>query len=68
VHYKGVQDRALTREVPQSNFVTVLAWILIVGSGFVTFISLMQAVMLGFFFPTGQLSLGLSQEREKVAR
>jgi hypothetical protein len=44
-------------EVPRSNFVTVLAWILIVGSGFVTFISLMQAVMLAFFFPTEQFSL-----------
>jgi hypothetical protein len=46
-----------SREVPRSNFVTVLAWILIVGSGFVTFISLMQAVMLGFFFPLEQIPL-----------
>jgi hypothetical protein len=46
-----------SHEVPRSNFVTVLAWILIVGSGFATFISLMQAVMLGFFFPTEQFSL-----------
>jgi hypothetical protein len=44
-------------EVPRSNFVTVLAWLLIVGSGFVTFISLMQAVMLAFFFPAEQFSL-----------
>ena len=33
-------------EVPRSNFVTVLAWLLIAGSGFVTCISLTQAVML----------------------
>jgi hypothetical protein len=44
-------------EVPRSNFVTVLAWLLIVGSGFVTFISLMQAVMLAFFFPADQFSV-----------
>jgi hypothetical protein len=36
----------------RSSFVTALAWVLIAVSGFGTFISLMQAVMLTFFFPS----------------
>jgi hypothetical protein len=40
-------------EAPRSNFVTVLAWVLIVGSGLLTFVAVMQAVMLTFVFPHG---------------
>jgi hypothetical protein len=45
---------SLENRVPsQSNFVTVLAWVLIVSSGLATFISLMQAATLTFVFPRG---------------
>jgi len=41
-----------TALTPQrSTFVTVLAWIFIVGGGFATFISLLQALMFAFVFP-----------------
>jgi hypothetical protein len=33
----------------RSTFVTVLAWVLIVGAGFLTFISVMQALTMSFF-------------------
>ena len=36
----------------RSSFVTALAWVLIAVSGFGTFLSSMQAVMLTFFFPS----------------
>jgi len=39
----------------RSSFVTVLAWIVIVGGGFATFISVLQNVMLTFFFPVDQM-------------
>ena len=39
----------------RSSFVTALAWILIAVSGFGTFISSMQAVMLTFFLPSESL-------------
>jgi len=39
----------------RSSFVTVLAWIFIVGGGFTTFISILQNVMLTFFFPVDQM-------------
>lgn len=35
----------------QSTFVTVLAWIFIVISGFSTFMAILQNIMLFFFFP-----------------
>jgi hypothetical protein len=35
----------------RSDFVTVLAWIFIVLTGFATFISLLQNIMVSFFFP-----------------
>jgi hypothetical protein len=38
--------------VARSTFVTALAWVLIAVSGFGAFISLMQAVMLIFIFPS----------------
>jgi len=41
---------ATTVPVPRSTFVTVLAWIFIVLSGFATLISLMQNAMLFFMF------------------
>jgi hypothetical protein len=37
---------------PRSSFVTALAWILIAVSGFGTFVSSLQAVMLTFFLPS----------------
>ncbi|MFC5300105.1 hypothetical protein [Azospira restricta] len=39
----------------RSSFVTVLAWIFIVGGGFTTFISVVQNVMLTSFFPVDQM-------------
>jgi hypothetical protein len=36
---------------PRSTFVTVVAWVFIVISGFATFISAMQAMMFIFYFP-----------------
>jgi hypothetical protein len=46
----------LTRPaVPQSTFVTVLAWIFIVLAGFATLISLLQNVMINTVFPVDEL-------------
>jgi hypothetical protein len=39
----------------RSNFVTVLAWILIVMAGFATLIGVLQNLMLNLFFPVDQL-------------
>jgi len=43
---------AENHEVPRSTFVTVLSWVLIVGAGFLTLISVMQALMFFFVLPT----------------
>ena len=40
---------------PRSTFVTVVAWIFIVVTGFSTFISILQNVMLTFMFPVGEM-------------
>ncbi len=45
----------MSQTIPRSTFVTVLAWIFIVGGGFTTFISVLQNVMLTFFFPVDQM-------------
>jgi len=39
----------------RSSFVTVLAWMFIVGGGLATFVSILQNVMLAFFFPVDQM-------------
>jgi len=46
----------------RSSFVTVLAWIFIVGGGFTTFISILQNVMLTFFFPADQIQMAKGAE------
>lgn len=39
----------------RSSFVTALAWIFIVLTGFVTFIAILQNIMISFFFPIDQM-------------
>lgn len=43
----------------RSSFVTVLAWIFLVITGFATFISVLQNVMITFFFPIDEMQAGV---------
>jgi hypothetical protein len=47
-------------ETQRSNFVTVLAWILIVLAGFATFIAVIQNVMLSFMLPMDQMQKAMN--------
>lgn len=40
----------------KSTFVTVLAWIFIVGAGFTTFISILQNIMINLMFPVEKMN------------
>jgi hypothetical protein len=40
---------------PRSNFVTVLAWIFIVLSGYVTLISVLQNIIISLYFPIEEM-------------
>jgi hypothetical protein len=51
--------------VPQSHFVTILAWIFIVLTAFATFISILQNIMIGWFFPLEKVQQGFSQPDAK---
>lgn len=44
----------------QSTFVTVLAWIFIALTGFATFISLLQNIMIGFMLPAEEMNAAFS--------
>lgn len=46
---------------PKSSFVNVLAWIFIVLSGFTTFISILQNIMIFLFFPRDQMREAIQQ-------
>ncbi len=46
---------------PQSIFVTVLAWIFIAFTGFATFISLLQNIMIGFMLPVEEMNAAFSK-------
>ena len=52
----------MSQTTARSTFVTVLAWIFIVGGGFTTFISVLQNVMLTFFFPVDQMQTAKGAE------
>ncbi len=43
----------------RSDFVTTLAWIFIALAGFAVFISLLQNIMLNFFFPLDKMTSAL---------
>src|SRR6478672_6650334 len=56
----------LTRPaVPQSSFVTVLAWIFIVLAGFATLISILQNVMISLMFPIEEMQAAMVQAKHK---
>lgn len=42
----------MPNEAPQSTFVSVLAWMIIILNGFAVLVGLMQNVMVNFFFPS----------------
>ena len=43
----------------RSYFVTVLAWVFLVITGFSTFISVLQNIMITFFFPMAEMEAGM---------
>jgi hypothetical protein len=42
----------MNQDNEKSKFVTVIAWIFIVGSGFATFVSILQNIIVNLIFPT----------------
>lgn len=50
---------------PRSSFVTVLAWIFIVLSGFSTLIAIAQNVMINTMFPVDQMQVAMHAAKEK---
>lgn len=43
----------------RSSFVTVLAWVFLVITGFATFISVLQNIMITFFFPMAEMEASM---------
>ena len=56
---------SVAREVPLSTFVTVLAWIFIVISGFGTVITILQNIMINTVFPLDQMHAAMAQGRAR---
>jgi len=55
---------SLNYTAPRSTFVTVLAWVFIVISGFATFIAVAQNIMLAFMFPPGAMDHAVASGTE----
>lgn len=53
-----------TQNPQQSAFVTVVAWLFIIMSGFATFIALLQNIMLHFLFPMEKMHQAMLQQQE----
>jgi len=47
----------------KSKFVTVVAWIFIVGAGFATFISILQNIMINLMFPLEKMTEALNDSQ-----
>jgi hypothetical protein len=50
-----MSDLADSQQPTRSSFVTVLAWVFLVITGFTTCISVLQNVMITFFFPVNEM-------------
>lgn len=55
----------VTKPMPESNFVTVLAWIFIALAGFATFISLLQNVMISLLIPLDKMQEAFNRPEAK---
>lgn len=53
----------MNQEMKKSTFVTVLAWIFIVGAGFTTFISVLQNIMINLVFPVEKMNEAFSDPK-----
>ena len=53
----------MSQHVEKSKFVTVVAWIFIVGAGFATFISILQNIMINLTFPVENMSEALNDAK-----
>ena len=51
----------VTNQTPRSTFVTVVAWIFIVLSGFASVIGALQNIMLRYMMPTEDMHKAMSQ-------
>jgi hypothetical protein len=64
-------ETPITGQTSPSTFVTVLAWIFIVGAGLATFVSLLQALMFAFLFAGDRpppMPPATSQQMPAIAR
>lgn len=54
-----MDNSADSQQQLRSSFVTVLAWIFLVITGFATFISALQNIMITFFFPMAEMKASM---------
>jgi hypothetical protein len=60
----NTQEEAPNKPANKSTFITVLAWIIIVLTGFATCISIMQNILIHTVFPLGEMQAAMANDRQ----